>query len=144
MFLGVFASVLDACFKCFICLLLYVVIIASGFFKNRSGVVHGIRVVSNRRRGQRSGQRGRRPGRRGPTTDALPRPMRYTLGPCSAGWKNGRCWCWYWFIMREKYYYFAETVRLLSWGERGLVCSFTRGSVRTASGPSKVRKTNKQ
>jgi hypothetical protein len=43
-FLGVFTSVLDACFKCFICLLSYVATVASGCFKSRSGVAHGIRV----------------------------------------------------------------------------------------------------
>jgi hypothetical protein len=43
-FLGVFASVLDVCFKCFIYLLLYVVTIAYEYLKSRSGVAHGIRV----------------------------------------------------------------------------------------------------
>jgi hypothetical protein len=41
----VFASVSDACFECFICLLLYV---ASGYFKSRSGVTYGMRVGSGR------------------------------------------------------------------------------------------------
>jgi hypothetical protein len=35
---GVFASVLDACFKCFICLEIYVVSVASRCFKSRSDV----------------------------------------------------------------------------------------------------------
>jgi hypothetical protein len=46
MFLGVLASVLDACFKCFICLLLYVTIVVSGYFKSRLGVTHGMSVES--------------------------------------------------------------------------------------------------
>jgi hypothetical protein len=38
-FSGVFASVSDACFKCFICLqIMYVASVASGCFKSRSGV----------------------------------------------------------------------------------------------------------
>jgi hypothetical protein len=41
-----FASVLDTCFKCFICLLLYVAIIVSGCFKSRSSVAHRMRVGS--------------------------------------------------------------------------------------------------
>jgi hypothetical protein len=70
-FSGVFASVSDACFKCLIYLLLYVVTVASGYFKSRSGVAHGIRVGSGRRRGRRSGQRGRRPGGAGHIEGAL-------------------------------------------------------------------------
>jgi hypothetical protein len=42
----VFASISDDCFKCFIYLLLYVVTIASGCFKCRSCVAHGMRVGS--------------------------------------------------------------------------------------------------
>ena len=45
MFLGVFASVSDACFKCFMYLLLCVTIVASGCFKSRLGVAHGMRMV---------------------------------------------------------------------------------------------------
>jgi hypothetical protein len=37
-FSGVFASVLDACFKCFICLQIYAVSVASKYFKSRSVV----------------------------------------------------------------------------------------------------------
>ena len=37
-FSGVFASVLDVCFNCFICLQTYVVNVLSGCFKSRSGV----------------------------------------------------------------------------------------------------------
>jgi hypothetical protein len=44
-FLGVFASVLDTCFKYFICFLLYVATVASECFKSRSGVAHEIRPV---------------------------------------------------------------------------------------------------
>jgi hypothetical protein len=65
-FKGVFASVLDACFKCFICLLLYVITVASRCFNTRSGVAHRMRVRSTQ-------QRGRRQERRGTTTGALPR-----------------------------------------------------------------------
>ena len=49
-FSRVFASVSDTCFKCFIFLLLYVVSIASGCFKSRSDVSHGMRVKSERGR----------------------------------------------------------------------------------------------
>jgi hypothetical protein len=45
-FLGVFASVLDACFKCFIRLLVYVATIASGCFKSRLSVADEMRVES--------------------------------------------------------------------------------------------------
>jgi hypothetical protein len=45
-FSSAFVSVLDTCFKCFICLLLYVATVASGYFKSRSGVAHGMRVGS--------------------------------------------------------------------------------------------------
>ena len=34
------------------------------------------------------------------------------LWPSAAGWKNGWCWCW--FVVREKYCYFTETVYLIS------------------------------
>jgi hypothetical protein len=37
-FSGVFVSILDACFKYFICLHTYVASVASGYFKSRSGV----------------------------------------------------------------------------------------------------------
>ena len=37
-FSGVFASVSDACFKCFICLRMHVVNVLSGCLKNRSDV----------------------------------------------------------------------------------------------------------
>ena len=43
-FLGVFASVSDACFKCFIFLEMHVAKVLSGCFKSRSGVTHGMRV----------------------------------------------------------------------------------------------------
>jgi hypothetical protein len=69
-FSGVFASVLGAYFKCFICLLWYV---ASECLKNRSGVAHGICVGSGRWRKRCSGWRGQRLGRRRPTVGALPR-----------------------------------------------------------------------
>ena len=46
-FSDVFASVSDICFKCFICLLLYVITVASECFKSISGVAHGIRVRSS-------------------------------------------------------------------------------------------------
>jgi hypothetical protein len=39
----VVASVLDACFKCFIYLQTYVVNVSCGYFQNRSGVVVGTR-----------------------------------------------------------------------------------------------------
>jgi hypothetical protein len=39
-FLGIFSSVSYACFKCFICLHLYVATVASGCFKSRSGVAY--------------------------------------------------------------------------------------------------------
>jgi hypothetical protein len=47
-FLCVFSSVLDVCFKYFICLLLYVASVVSRCFKSRSGIVHRIRVGSER------------------------------------------------------------------------------------------------
>jgi hypothetical protein len=37
-FSGIFASVLDECLKCFICLHMYVASATSAYFKNRSGV----------------------------------------------------------------------------------------------------------
>ena len=37
---SIFASVLDACFKCFICLQMYVARVASECFKTKSGVAH--------------------------------------------------------------------------------------------------------
>ena len=64
-FSGVFASVSDACFKCFICLLLYATTVASGHFKSRSGVAHRMRMGDGRRGG-------RCPGWRGTTIGALP------------------------------------------------------------------------
>jgi hypothetical protein len=45
-FSDVLASVSDACFKCFNCLLLYVVTVASGCFKRRLGVAHRMYVGS--------------------------------------------------------------------------------------------------
>jgi hypothetical protein len=71
----VFASVSGACFKCFICLLLYVATVTSECFKSRSDVAHRMRVGSGWRRGRHSGRRGRRPGWHGPTVGALPRDM---------------------------------------------------------------------
>jgi hypothetical protein len=57
-FLGIFfVSVSDSCFKCFICLLLYVAIVAFGCFKSRSGVAHENHVGSSWRRGRCSGWR---------------------------------------------------------------------------------------
>jgi hypothetical protein len=43
----VFSSISYACFKCFICLQTYVVIVASGYFKSRSGVAHVAMRVRN-------------------------------------------------------------------------------------------------
>jgi hypothetical protein len=43
-FLGIFINASDTCFRCFICLLLYVATIVFGCFKSKSGVAHGIRV----------------------------------------------------------------------------------------------------
>jgi hypothetical protein len=57
-FSSAFVSVSDVCFKCFICLLLYVVTVASGCFKSRSGVAHGMRVGNGWQRGRRSGRHG--------------------------------------------------------------------------------------
>jgi hypothetical protein len=48
-----FASVSDTCFKCFISLHTYVASVASGYVKSRSGVTHGMCMVSGKRR-QRS------------------------------------------------------------------------------------------
>jgi hypothetical protein len=39
-FSDVFASVSNACFKCFICLQMYVASVASEYFKIRLGVAH--------------------------------------------------------------------------------------------------------
>jgi len=39
-FLGVFASVLDSCFKCFNYLQTYVVSVVSRYYKSRSSVTH--------------------------------------------------------------------------------------------------------
>ena len=39
-FSGVFASVSDACFKCFICLQMYVANVLFGSFRSRSSVAH--------------------------------------------------------------------------------------------------------
>jgi hypothetical protein len=47
-----FASVSYACFKYFICLLLYVATVASECFKSRSSVAHGMRVVNGWRHGR--------------------------------------------------------------------------------------------
>ena len=68
-FLGIFTSVLDACFKCFIYLLLYVVAVASRCFKSRSGVAYEMRVGSERgpeRSSRAVWRRGRCPGGVGP------------------------------------------------------------------------------
>jgi hypothetical protein len=54
-----FSSVLDACFKLFICLLLYVVSVASGCFKSRWSIVHEMRVGSSWRCGGHPKRRGR-------------------------------------------------------------------------------------
>jgi hypothetical protein len=43
-FFRCFASVSNTCFKCFICLLLYIATVAFGCFKSRSGVTHGMCV----------------------------------------------------------------------------------------------------
>jgi hypothetical protein len=46
-FSSIFASVLDVCFKCFICLFfLYVATIVFGYFKSRSGVAHEMHVAT--------------------------------------------------------------------------------------------------
>ena len=88
-FSGVLASVSNAYFKCFICLLLYVATAASGCFKSRSGVTHEMRVESGRRRRLRPRRRGRCQGQHwqcprqcGPTVGALPREPD-ALGTCS-------------------------------------------------------------
>jgi hypothetical protein len=60
----VFANVSNACFKCFICLFLYVAIVASGCFKSRSSVVHGMCVGS--RRGHEQSPHGQCSGGVGP------------------------------------------------------------------------------
>jgi hypothetical protein len=68
-FLGVFTNVSYAYFKCLICLLLYVATDAtdaSGCFKSRLGIAHGMCVRSGR-------QHGRHLRRRGTTTGVLPR-----------------------------------------------------------------------
>jgi hypothetical protein len=67
-FLGVFTSVSDTCFKCFIYLLLYVATVASGCFRSELSVTHGIRVGSGWRHGPR-------PARREPIAGALARSM---------------------------------------------------------------------
>ena len=54
-FLGVFVSVLDACFKCFICLQTYVINVLSGCFQNRSGVAAGTRRSRRPSGGSRGG-----------------------------------------------------------------------------------------
>ena len=41
MFSDVFANVLDACFKCFICLQTYIANVSSGYFKSKSDVAAG-------------------------------------------------------------------------------------------------------
>jgi hypothetical protein len=53
-FSGVFASVLDTCFKCFICLWIYVANVLSGYFKNRLDVAHVAMALAAS--GQRPGQ----------------------------------------------------------------------------------------
>jgi hypothetical protein len=54
-FLGVFTSVSDSCFKCFIYLILYVATIIYTCFKCRSGVAHGMCIKSGGWRGRRLG-----------------------------------------------------------------------------------------
>jgi hypothetical protein len=61
----VFASVSDTYFTCFIYLLLYVATVASGCFKSRSSIAHGMRLGSGQQRGWHS-------GRHETTTGALP------------------------------------------------------------------------
>jgi hypothetical protein len=53
-----FASVSDTCFKCFICLQTYITT-ASGCFKSRSGVAHGMRMRSGLCVGARKAGAGR-------------------------------------------------------------------------------------
>jgi hypothetical protein len=47
-FSGVFVSISNACFKCFICLLLYVASVVSEFSKVDQGVANGMCVGSRR------------------------------------------------------------------------------------------------
>jgi hypothetical protein len=47
-FSGVFVTVLDACFNCFICLQTYIASVASECFKSRSGVANVMRMGSGR------------------------------------------------------------------------------------------------
>jgi hypothetical protein len=54
-FLGVFVSISEVCFKCFICLQTHVASVTFRCFKSRSNVVHGMRVRSRRRHGRRQG-----------------------------------------------------------------------------------------
>jgi hypothetical protein len=72
-FLDVFASVSDTCFRCFICLLLYVATVVSRCFKSRLSVANRMRVGNGRQRGRRPGWRARRPGWDEPTAGALSR-----------------------------------------------------------------------
>jgi hypothetical protein len=53
-----FAYVSDSYFKCFICLLLYLITVASTYFKSTSGVAHRIRTGSGRAHRRCSGWRG--------------------------------------------------------------------------------------
>jgi hypothetical protein len=55
-FSSVFTNILDTYLKCFICLLLYVAIVASWCFKSILGVAHGMRVRSGQWRGGRPEQ----------------------------------------------------------------------------------------
>ena len=54
-FSGIVVSVLDACFKCFICLQTYVINVLSGCFQNRSGVAAGTRRSRRPSGGSRGG-----------------------------------------------------------------------------------------
>jgi hypothetical protein len=77
-FSSVFAIVSYACFKC---LIYFFCMIASGCFKSRLSVVHGLRVESGWRHGQCS-------GRRGPIAGALAREQD-TLGAHSLPVRGG-------------------------------------------------------
>ena len=62
MFFRRFHKYLRRLFKCFICLLLYVAVIACGCFKSRSDIAQMMRVGSGRRRRRCLGRHGQRPG----------------------------------------------------------------------------------
>jgi hypothetical protein len=87
-FSGVFATVLDVCFKCFICLLFVCCTVASRCFKNKSSVAHGMHVGSERRCGDFWGGVGDVRGCVGPLlVRSLTSPTRYTL-VCSSAWQR--------------------------------------------------------